>query len=512
MVVEFFPLPRCEKAMLEAEKQTASPGEWIKVNIKDLQGSACEVYKAKIEVLKNGDWQLLSTCSPGEPCYVSFSENEKGTNKIRAKLVYTGYPFISSEIITNEVEINVQGSTTKSKIFGYSCDDNKLLLSLNVPFGTYWEIYGNGKEIWFRVEKNSNFSYELNGKFEIYDIACNKIGEGKMNVEKNGIYNIKVYGPLTSTSLPPRIEKLGFCCWDANVYDATCLGNTAISGGGRSIMASLITPRTHFSKPAWEHLKKGDGNMGIKYILLLFLLVPLLAPLVSAESSLHLNIYLYINVNDTVKLLNLSILSGPEIPLFYPEGNFTFQIFSRNDQIVYQRNFSVDFVILSDPPIFTNETIIFLSVPLLPNMQTIKLFKGKKLIFEENIEKFLCNHNAKCENFENFYSCPDDCSSGSKDNICDALIDGKCDPDCPEGVDPDCNIPNETVIKPTGKNESLFIPREKNEKSRLTLILIGIFGLLLLAVVILILIKKRTKAAQISDSWIQPAFSQPWKR
>jgi hypothetical protein len=41
--------------------------------------------------------------------------NEKGTNKIRAKLVYTGYPFISSEIITNEVEINFRGSTVKPK-------------------------------------------------------------------------------------------------------------------------------------------------------------------------------------------------------------------------------------------------------------------------------------------------------------------------------------------------------------------------------------------------------------
>jgi hypothetical protein len=233
--------------------------------------------------------------------------------------------------------------------------------------------------------------------------------------------------------------------------------------------------------------------MGIKYILLLFLLTPLLAPLVFAESSLHLDIYLYINVNDTVKLLNLSILLGPEIPLFYPEGNFTFQIFSRNNQIVYQRNFSVDFVILSEPPVFTNETIIFLSVPLLPNMQTIRLLKGKKLIFEENIEKFLCNHNTKCENFENFYSCPDDCPSGSKDNVCDALRDGRCDPDCAEGIDPDCGI--------------------QNKISRLTLIiLIGILGLLLLAVVILILIKKRTKAAQISDSWIQPTFSQPWER
>jgi hypothetical protein len=252
-----FPLPRCENAKLETEKQTASPGEWIKLNIKDLQGNACGVYKAQIETFKNGKWQPLTSCIPGEPCYVSFSENEKGTNKIRAKLVLAGYTS-SYETITNEVEINVEGSTTKPKIFGYSCSDEKLLLNLNSPFTMYWEVYGNGKEIWFRVEKNSNFSYELDGKFEMYDASCNKIGESKVKIEKNGIYNVKVYGPTTSTLLPLSIEKFGFCCWDANVYYPTCFGDKPTTGNGRSIMAYPLQA-TNFSQPAWEHLKKVMG-------------------------------------------------------------------------------------------------------------------------------------------------------------------------------------------------------------------------------------------------------------
>ena len=252
-----FPLPRCENAKLETEKQTAPPGEWIKLNMKDLQGNACEVYKAQIETFKNGNWQPLTTCIPGEPCYVSFSENEKGTNKVRAKLVLAGYTS-SYETITNEVEINVEGFTTKPKIFGYSCSDDKLLLNLNFPFTMYWEVYGNGKEIWFRVEKNSNFSYELDGKFEIYDASCNKIGESKVKIEKNGIYNVKVYGPTTSTLLPLSIEKFGFCCWDANVYYPTCFGDKPTTGNGRSIMAYPLQA-TNFSQPAWEHLKKVMG-------------------------------------------------------------------------------------------------------------------------------------------------------------------------------------------------------------------------------------------------------------
>ncbi|MFW5852476.1 MAG: hypothetical protein ACOCUR_00425 [Nanoarchaeota archaeon] len=49
-----------------------------------------------------------------------------------------------------------------------------------------------------------------------------------------------------------------------------------------------------------------------------------------------------------------------------------------------------------------------------------------------------CNNNGICEpcseglcnNIENHLTCPDDCSSGDKDNYCDLQRDGVCDPDC----------------------------------------------------------------------------------
>ena len=43
-----------------------------------------------------------------------------------------------------------------------------------------------------------------------------------------------------------------------------------------------------------------------------------------------------------------------------------------------------------------------------------------------------------CEENESYHSCPEDCKSGSEDGYCDALKDGVCDPDCRKGIDPDC--------------------------------------------------------------------------
>ena len=52
----------------------------------------------------------------------------------------------------------------------------------------------------------------------------------------------------------------------------------------------------------------------------------------------------------------------------------------------------------------------------------------------------LCNKNKKCEPSlgENYKTCPQDCPSGSKDNYCDKVSDGICDPDCTENEDSDC--------------------------------------------------------------------------
>jgi hypothetical protein len=50
-----------------------------------------------------------------------------------------------------------------------------------------------------------------------------------------------------------------------------------------------------------------------------------------------------------------------------------------------------------------------------------------------------CQADAFCdfEDGENYLTCPEDCFTGSADGICDGVSDGRIDPDCIEGSDPD---------------------------------------------------------------------------
>lgn len=52
--------------------------------------------------------------------------------------------------------------------------------------------------------------------------------------------------------------------------------------------------------------------------------------------------------------------------------------------------------------------------------------------------KITCHPDGKCGLGENYIFCPEDCFTGSADNICDGAEDGICDPDCEKGEDPDC--------------------------------------------------------------------------
>jgi len=66
--------------------------------------------------------------------------------------------------------------------------------------------------------------------------------------------------------------------------------------------------------------------------------------------------------------------------------------------------------------------------------------------------KVVCNQNGKCEPSlgENYFTCPQDCPSGSADGVCDLIKDGRCDTDCAIGADPDCSAATTTTI-PIGK-------------------------------------------------------------
>ncbi len=56
----------------------------------------------------------------------------------------------------------------------------------------------------------------------------------------------------------------------------------------------------------------------------------------------------------------------------------------------------------------------------------------------------MCNQNHICESNlrENYETCSQDCPSGSQDGICDMIKDGKNDPDCLQGYDPDYKNPH----------------------------------------------------------------------
>lgn len=109
--------------------------------------------------------------------------------------------------------------------------------------------------------------------------------------------------------------------------------------------------------------------------------------------------------------------------------------------------------------------------------------------------------NSICEGHESYESCTRDCSSGSKDDFCDGIQDGVCDPDCSAKTDIDCesieaNANISVTAKPSAEEE--YFEETKSSKPSYF-----IWILLALAIIILVLlflfIKKRKESQTISS-------------
>lgn len=61
-----------------------------------------------------------------------------------------------------------------------------------------------------------------------------------------------------------------------------------------------------------------------------------------------------------------------------------------------------------------------------------------------------CIPNGVCDAGENTIFCPQDCPSGGSDGICDGSPDGKVDPDCEQGADPDSGVTPVTTTTKKG--------------------------------------------------------------
>ncbi|MBI2673522.1 hypothetical protein HYX19_04635 [Candidatus Woesearchaeota archaeon] len=81
-----------------------------------------------------------------------------------------------------------------------------------------------------------------------------------------------------------------------------------------------------------------------------------------------------------------------------------------------------------------------LIMPYFQNGKKIEIYDQKdKKILEIDIGYFanVCGDNV-CQEHESYVDCKQDCPSGSKDDFCDRVSDGICDPDCGESNDLDC--------------------------------------------------------------------------
>ena len=101
--------------------------------------------------------------------------------------------------------------------------------------------------------------------------------------------------------------------------------------------------------------------------------------------------------------------------------------------------------------------------------------------------QFKCRADAKCDvNMgENVLTCPEDCFTGMADGFCDAANDGRVDPDCEEGFDPDAAAILPTVTASPAKTPATDITPY--------LVLIGAFIAVLAVIVIVVVLILRER-------------------
>lgn len=89
---------------------------------------------------------------------------------------------------------------------------------------------------------------------------------------------------------------------------------------------------------------------------------------------------------------------------------------------------------------YTIQPVVLGNYSLSPSV--VYIDDGSVYSSEEAIVLVNCDKNSLCQGNETALNCPEDCSSGGSDSVCDMNTDGICDPDCPPNIDWDCTCPN----------------------------------------------------------------------
>lgn len=148
-----------------------------------------------------------------------------------------------------------------------------------------------------------------------------------------------------------------------------------------------------------------------------------------------INIGVEICKSNEVDLKEVSIIDGIKTE-YEDSGDYTLYLLGYKGNVLHKHNFKIDFVLYFDPPIFVDCMSKVFKLPYSEDFSSIKLTKNENTLLEKEIK--ICDLDDACEGYENYISCPQDCSSGSSDGYCDKVFDKICDPDCARDVDVDC--------------------------------------------------------------------------
>lgn len=140
----------------------------------------------------------------------------------------------------------------------------------------------------------------------------------------------------------------------------------------------------------------------------------------------------------------------------------------------------------------------FIYIPYSENAARIEVYNPKNSrVMDIDVASFAntCG-NKKCEGHESYESCTTDCTSGSKDDFCDEVKDGICDPDCFGKADIDCkdaeSKENASIAaKPSLKEDAQEETGEPKEKTGYLIWILSVLAIIILILLFLFIRKKK---------------------
>lgn len=122
-----------------------------------------------------------------------------------------------------------------------------------------------------------------------------------------------------------------------------------------------------------------------KIILFSLFLLPVL---VFAQSEI-LQIDLLVFKNNTVIVRDISITSGNPLNLPSVGGAYSLRILDGDNDIVYQRDFDLNFIIFANQPLFVDSNTVFDKILYSTEMEKIQLLKNQEIIFQSFLKDYI---------------------------------------------------------------------------------------------------------------------------